>query len=112
MIGRGCVMNPFLFHQIRSHFGGTFFQPKWEDLVRYFRVYISELPRDVPRKLHVNKVKQILGLYCKSSDALMQKRHEILTAEYKDPDAYLAFVQPCLKELFPLSNKEMMLKYS
>jgi nifR3 family TIM-barrel protein len=100
MIGRGSVMNPFLFHQIRSHFLGTVFQPQWEDLIRYFRVYISEMSEDLSQKLRVNKIKQLLGLYCKSSDLLMQKRHEILAAEYNDPDAFFAFVQPCLKEDF------------
>jgi len=98
MIGRGIVMNPFLFHQIRSHFLGTFFQPKWEDLVRYFRMYISELSEDMPRKLRVNKVKQLMGFYCKNSDLLMQKRNEILMAEHKDPESFLEFILPYLKE--------------
>lgn len=98
MIGRGAVMNPFLFSQIRAHFGGSFFQPQWEDLVRYFRVYISELSEDLSLKQRVNKVKQLLGLYCKSSDLLLQKRHEILSSECQDPHAFFAFVQPFLKE--------------
>ncbi len=98
MIGRGIVMNPFLFHQIRSHFSGFLFQPKWEELVCYFRMYISELPADMPRKLRVNKVKQLMGFYCKNCDSLMQKRNEILMAECKDPETFLAFVLPYLKE--------------
>ena len=98
MIGRGIVMNPFLFHQIRAHFSGTFFQPQWEALDRYFRTYISGLSENLSRQQKVNKIKQLLGLFCKSSDRLMQKRHEILATEDKDPNAFFAFVQPYLKE--------------
>jgi nifR3 family TIM-barrel protein len=98
MIGRGSVMNPFIFHQIRARFSKIFFQPKWEELVCYFRIYISEMSADMPRKLRVNKIKQLMGLFCQSSELFMQKRHEILSAEYEDPEAFFAFVQPYLKE--------------
>jgi len=98
MIGRGSIMNPFIFHQIRAHFAGGIFQPQLEDLVRYFRVYISVLADNLTSKQRVNKIKQVMGLYCKSSDALMQKRHEILSAEHTNPDEFFAFVQPYLKE--------------
>jgi len=97
MIGRGIVMNPFLFQQIRFSFLGIFFQPGWEDLIRYFRVYISALADDLSPKQRVNKVKQLLALYCKSNESLMQKRHEILAAQYHDPEEFFAFVQTCLK---------------
>jgi len=100
MMGRGSVMNPFLFHQIRAHFSKTVFQPKVEDLVRYFQVYISVLPNDLTPKQQVNKVKQLLSLFCKSSESLLQKRHEILAAEHTDPHAFFAFVQLFLKELW------------
>ncbi len=96
MIGRGIVMNPFLFLQIRSRFSGTVFQPGWDDLVRYFRVYMSNLAEDLSPLQRVNKVKQILALYCHSSECLMQKRHEILAAQHSDPDEFFAFVQTCL----------------
>ncbi|MBF8263946.1 MAG: dusC [Parachlamydiales bacterium] len=106
MIGRGIVMNPFLFLQIRSHFSGTAFQPVWEDLIRYFRVYISKLADDLSPKQRVNKVKQLLALYCNSSEHLLHKRPEILAAQHTDPDEFFAFVQTCLNVYESGANRD------
>ena len=46
MIGRGSLMNPFLFHQIKARFAGKSYEPKWEDLIRYFETYLQHLPSD------------------------------------------------------------------
>lgn len=96
MIGRGIVMNPFLFLQIRGHFSGIAFHPVVDDLIRYFRVYMSNLAENLSPLQRVNKVKQLLALYCHSSDCLMQKRHEILAAQHNDLDEFFAFVQTYL----------------
>ena len=39
MIGRGSIINPFIFHQIKAHYAGVPYVPKWDDLMRYFQVY-------------------------------------------------------------------------
>jgi nifR3 family TIM-barrel protein len=96
MIGRGIVMNPFLFLQIRSHFSRTVFQPVLNDLIQYFRVYMSNLAEDLSPLQRVNKIKQLFALYCQSSECLMQKRHEILAAQHRDLDEFFAFIQTCL----------------
>jgi len=67
MIGRGSIMNPFLFHQIRTHFSRTPYQPKWEDLTRYFDIYVGASAPDTPMKLRVNKLKQLLSFFCKGN---------------------------------------------
>jgi tRNA-dihydrouridine synthase C len=98
MIGRGSIINPFIFHQIRAHFSRTPYKPKWEDLVRYFDVYLGATPPDMPMKLRVNKLKQLLGFIFKGNARLIEKRQEILTSSFQDPHSFLAFALPLLKE--------------
>ena len=50
MIGRGSIINPFIFHQIRAHFTGFAYQPEWSDLERYFEVYLAEFAPDMPSR--------------------------------------------------------------
>jgi tRNA-dihydrouridine synthase C len=97
MIGRGAIMNPFLFHQIRARFSGLAFQPKWEDLSRYFAVYGAELDPDSSLKQKVGKIKQLMSFFCKGNARLMERRQEILTSESQDPAGFLAELEPLLK---------------
>lgn len=97
MIGRGSIINPFLFHQIRAHFAKTPYTPAWNDLRRYFTVYLSEIPTFVPTKTKVNKLKQLFGFFFKATPALLQKREAILTSSFQDPELFLAFALPLLE---------------
>lgn len=98
MIGRGSIMNPFLFHQIRAHFSNVAFQPRWEDLSRYFGVYGAELDTATSLKQQVGKIKQLMSFFCKGNLRLMERRQEILTSESQDPESFLATLEPLLKE--------------
>jgi nifR3 family TIM-barrel protein len=98
MIGRGSIMNPFIFHQIRARFSGIAFMPKWEDLVRYFGVYAAELNPHSSVKQKVGKIKQLMSYFCKDNERLMARRQEILTTDSQDPEGFLAFIQPLLRE--------------
>jgi len=98
MIGRGSIMNPFLFHQIRARFSRIPFQPAWEDLLCYFKVYASELNPHSSLKQQVGKIKQLMSFFCKGNAHLMEKRQSILTADTQDPEAFLQFIQPLLCE--------------
>jgi tRNA-dihydrouridine synthase C len=98
MIGRGAVVDPFIFHKIRSHFHGRDYSPKWNDLCKYFEVYISEMPEDMSVKVRVNKLKQLMSFQFKASDALMQKRQSVLASQHKDAESFLSFAMDLLKE--------------
>ena len=84
MIGRGSVINPFIFHQIKAHFAGTPYIPQWEDLLRYFEVYFAEIPPETPNRTRVNKMKQLLSFLFKGNAHLLSKRQDILTSQYTD----------------------------
>jgi nifR3 family TIM-barrel protein len=98
MIGRGSIINPFIFHQIRAHFSGIPFSCPWSDLFQYLQVYISEIPADMPLRVKINKLKQLLSFLFKAHPELLKKRDTILTAQCTDPESYLRFALPLLKE--------------
>jgi nifR3 family TIM-barrel protein len=98
MIGRGSIINPFIFHQIRARYSQIPYEPKWEKLLGFFNAFIAETPEDFSTKLRVNKLKQLLGFIFKGNAQLMEKRQLVLSASHKDPQAFLEFVLPLLQE--------------
>ncbi len=100
MIGRGSVINPFIFHEIKAHFSGKPRHMQWEDLERYLGVFIAETPDHIPGKTRVNKLKQLLGFLFKKNAALLEKRMSILTSQFSDPESFLAFALPLLRDDF------------
>lgn len=104
MIGRGSVINPFIFHQIRAHFSGQAYQPEWELLARYFEVFLAEIPAEMPVKSKVNKMKQLMSFLFKGNEHLQKRRQDILTLAPKDFQAFLDYVLPLFKEGFTFSS--------
>lgn len=93
MIGRGSIMNPFIFHQIRAQFSGRIFAPKKEDLMKFFEVYLSEMPHDFSNKWRLNKLKQLLGFVFKGSPQLAEHRQSILSSSHDHPHSLLMDAQ-------------------
>jgi tRNA-dihydrouridine synthase C len=100
MIGRGSIVNPFIFHQIRAHFSGKLYSPEWNDLLRYFDAYQAQTAVDMPIKVKVNKLKQLMSFLFKGTPELLRKREEVLTSQHKDPESFLHHTLPLLKEGF------------
>lgn len=98
MIGRGSIMNPFIFHQIKAHFAGVEYKPKWDDLMRYFEVYLAGMSSEMSKKLRVNKIKQLFGYIFKSSAKLREMRQMILTSSHTTPESLIDFASPYLYE--------------
>ncbi len=98
MIGRGSIINPFIFLEIRAHFSQTVFIPKWEDVCNYFDVYLKSMLQETPMKMRVNKLKQLLGFFFKKNARLLEKRQTILTSSHNCVDAFLNYAKWLLKE--------------
>jgi tRNA-dihydrouridine synthase C len=98
MIGRGSIMNPFLFHQIRAHYSNIPYEPQWEKLLGFFETFMAETPVDFTPKLRVNKLKQLLGFIFKSKPTLLEKRPLVLSCQHTDPRAFLAYVLPLIQK--------------
>ena len=98
MIGRGSVINPFIFHQIKAHFSNQPYQPQWKDLMTYFDVYLEDIPAHSPMKGKVNKLKQLMSFLFKGNAVLSEMRSAILTSQYATPDSFMDFALPLLQK--------------
>lgn len=98
MIGRGSIMNPFIFHQIKAHYAQIPYQPKWEDLLAFLRTFMAEMPEESTPRLRVNKLKQLLSFLFKSNEKLLEKRPSVLGFLEQDSQALLQFAGPILKQ--------------
>jgi nifR3 family TIM-barrel protein len=96
MIGRGSVINPFLFHQIQAHFSGTTYERKWEHLLQYFTTYLAEIPPEIPEKTRINKIKQLMSFQFKGNARLLEKRSEVLRITAPNSAAFLETTLPIL----------------
>jgi tRNA-dihydrouridine synthase C len=97
MIGRGSIINPFLFHQIRTSFAGQSYEPAWEDLMHYFEVYLQSMGPETPLKFQINKFKQLLSFQFKGSPQLLEQRQKILSSQPENPRALLEEATPYLR---------------
>lgn len=97
MIGRGSVINPFIFHQIKAHFLNIPYKIKWDLIERYFDLYLQQMPSSVPERTKVNKVKQLMSFMFKANDKLLDLRQSILTATHQSVHEFLEFTLPKLR---------------
>jgi nifR3 family TIM-barrel protein len=98
MIGRGSLINPFIFHEIKAHFSGVPYKTKLEDLIRYVDLYLKSMLEEVSVRVRVNKLKQLLSFLFKSNAKLLEKRQMILTHQTTDPQEFISFITPLLQE--------------
>lgn len=97
MIGRGSVINPFIFRQIKLHYANEEFKLNWHELENYFAVFNRENPLKVPEKTKVNKLKQLMSYLFRGNEVLQTMRLSVLTGQYEDCEALLRFALPLLK---------------
>jgi len=97
MIGRGSIINPFLFHEIKAHFSGKPYVPQWEQLLAYFTTYMAETPVHLPERTKINRMKQLLGFFCKGTPALLDRRQEMLQTSDEEVGAFFKSVRPYLE---------------
>jgi tRNA-dihydrouridine synthase C len=98
MIGRGAIMNPFLFRELRSHFSNKRGKITFQEIQIFLQVFISLFPLDMSMKVKVSKMKQLLGYVFQKKNTLIEKRATMLSSDYKDVDAFLSFALPLLQE--------------
>ena len=100
MIGRGSVINPFIFHQIKAHFAGKSYIPEWDTWLHSLRTFIQHIPAEMALRGQLNKLKCLFGFLFRANAWLEAKRPLILTAKHSDLSSYLNFVLPLYKEAF------------
>ncbi|MBS4171472.1 tRNA-dihydrouridine synthase family protein [Neochlamydia sp. AcF95] len=100
MVGRGSVINPFIFHQIRAYFSGKAFIPTWDSLDTYLRTYLSEIPLTSPVRNKINKMKQLLSFLYKANPQLSSYRQHMLTSQFNHLDAFMEDAMHHLKNFY------------
>lgn len=98
MIGRGSVINPFIFHEIKAHFAGATFIPCWDDLHHYIHVYLKEIASDMKEVSKIGKMKQLMGFLFKGNSKLLDSRQKMLSTPYANLEEFLSITIPMLKE--------------
>ncbi len=98
MIGRGSVINPFIFHEIKAHFSSSKHCLKWKSIKQYLDVYLSEIHPGSPMKNKINKLKQLMSFLFKRTPKLLEKRQVILTSTPATLEAFMEFALPILQE--------------
>lgn len=100
MIGRGSIMNPFIFHEIRNHFLQINYQPRWQDLARFLDVFLQEIGENFSPQLQINKLKQLFGIMFNRNASLIEKRSIVLRASCPDVSSLLKLASPFLESYF------------
>jgi nifR3 family TIM-barrel protein len=98
MIGRGSVINPFIFLELQAHFSGISFSSQWADLERYFETYLGEIPVEIPARGKINKLKQLMGFLFRKNSHLSARRQAMLTSAHPDMESFLDNALALLKE--------------
>lgn len=96
MIGRGSVINPFLFQEIKAHYSQKEYPRSRESLVSYLYAYLHAMAEGTPARTKVNKVKQLLGFLFKANDELLQHRQSVLQMAHKEAEKLIEAVLPFL----------------
>jgi len=100
MIGRGAVINPFLFHQIRAHFSGKPYRATWEQLHNCLQIYLQKMPPQLTERGRIGKLKQFMNFLFRSNSSLLNCRQEMLKIQTKEPRFFLEEVLPLLERNF------------
>jgi tRNA-dihydrouridine synthase C len=98
MIGRGAVINPFIFLEIRSFFSKKHFSRSWSGIELFFRVFMENIPMEMPARNQVNKLKQLLGFLFKANDQLLEERRKILCMTFDDAPSIYREILRALEE--------------
>lgn len=98
MIGRGSVIDPFIFHKIKAHFSKTTYLPTWELLQHFIHTYIAHLYPESSVRNQINKVKQLFSYLFKGSAPLLAERQRMLTTTADSLLGYTNAVLPILQK--------------
>lgn len=91
MIGRGAVMDPFIFQKIKAHYENRPFIYDFSKMELFLTSYLNFLREGTSNKMKVNKLKQILSFMFKSSPHLEPYRKKMLTYLGNNPLEMLQF---------------------
>ncbi|MBS0625918.1 MAG: tRNA-dihydrouridine synthase family protein [Verrucomicrobia bacterium] len=106
MIGRGAVINPWIFQEIKASFAGTVYEKTEKSLDLFYQTFIADIPEEIPVRTRINKLKQIASFQFRANEELLALRSTVLTGAYQNEHEFLERTLPLLKKvLFTDSNR-------
>ena len=90
MIGRGAVIDPWIFHKTKASFNTAHTPPNWEDTENYIRSYLKFLAQ-APIRTQINQLKQLASFLFQFSPELLEQRSLLLTSQHSDPNTLMEF---------------------
>ncbi len=88
MIGRGAVIDPWIFHKTKAHFGCAYIPQNWEDTENYIRSFFN-FHIQCPVRTQINQLKQLASFLFQYTPRLMELKAQILTYRDQDPKQFL-----------------------
>lgn len=90
MIGRGALVNPWIFHQIAADYQNQRNPASWEKSESFLRHFHAlHLAANLPKKTHINKLKQLLRYLFQANENLMHRMKPLLRSALGDPGEFL-----------------------
>lgn len=100
MIGRGSVINPFIFQEIQSHFLGKSFQRNWEMMEHFLAVFVENIFSEMPLRSRLNKIKQLASFLLQASAELKEKRQDFLRRTYSSVEECINYLSFLLRPMY------------
>lgn len=97
MVGRGSVMNPFIFQEIRAYFSKQPFKRSWQPLAHFLQVFLDCFAKEMPMRSRINKIKQLASFLFLSTPQLREHRPDILRRSYSSAEQCLEVISHYLK---------------
>lgn len=97
MIGRGSIINPFIFQEIRRHYEGKNYKSTCSDVSSFIRVFANEISTEFSTKLQINKLKQLFSLLFTKNARLLEKKQTVLRSSVTTPHELLEVAFPFLE---------------
>lgn len=100
MIGRGAVINPFIFHEIKAFFAKKPFQIPFSALHHFLMTFVQNFSHDLSERGRMNKLKQLFGFLFQKNNSLKNLRTDMLTRSYTNAQDMLNYNLPLLEKFF------------
>lgn len=91
MIGRGSVINPFLFHELKAHFAEESYRRSWNSFLSFINTFVQDFPSEMSIRGQLSKLKQLMGFLFKGNAFLLEQRQSVLSSNFSDIPSFLDF---------------------
>lgn len=97
MIGRGALMNPWIFHEIKTDFTKTSLSKPPHLIDTYILSFVEGMPPKTPEKSKINQLKQLFRYLFDGMHQLQKHKKTMLTYPYASSKEFLSINLSLLK---------------